>query len=262
MRQRAFLVRAPTLDDIPVETPLATPTIPAVLMPVRGNAVTRRTDPAGAHSLNEPHQPGRAGTDVDALRHELAAIIAWLDVANPRHLRYAPRRNQTFCNIYAHDYCHLAGVYLPRVWWEAPALLAMQQGATVEPRIGSTIREMRANDLFHWLSNFGLQYGWRQTGSLTKLQVAANQGGVGLIVARRKNDDRSGHIVLVVPETDAPTQRARRNAEGEVTRPLQSQAGVDNFAYGTPARDWWNGEQFAEFVLVDPRLTASSPKVT
>jgi hypothetical protein len=242
-----YLVRAPTLDEIPVEVPLARPTIPAVLMPVRGNAVTRRTDLAGAHSLNEPRQPGRTGTDVDTLRRELAAIIDWLDVANPRHLRYAPRRNQTFCNIYAHDYCHLASVYLPRVWWEAPALLAMQRGEGVEPRIGSTIREMRANDLFHWLANFGLQYGWRQTGSLTKLQVAANQGGVGLIVARRKNDDRSGHIVLVVPETDAPTQRARRNADGEVTRPLQSQAGVENFAYGTPARDWWNGDQFAEF---------------
>jgi hypothetical protein len=38
------------------------------------------------------------------------------------HKRYKPIPNATFCNIYAHDYCHLAGVYLPRVWWSAAAI--------------------------------------------------------------------------------------------------------------------------------------------
>ena len=61
---------------------------------------------------------------------------------------------------------------------------------------------MRANDLFRWLRDFGLRFGWRQTGTLTKLQQAANQGAIGLIVARRKEEGEPGHIVVVVPETD------------------------------------------------------------
>lgn len=244
-----YLVRDETLRDISVQGPLASPFVPAVLMPVRGNSVTRRTDPADAHSLNEPNQPGRAGTEVETLRRELATIIRWLAVDNPRHLRYASRPGLTFCNIYAHDYCYLAGVYLPRVWWDPPALLAMQRGERVEPLIGATIHEVRANELFRWLRDFGLQYGWRQTGTLTKLQIAADQGGVGLIIARRKNNDRSGHVVLVVPETDDGIGRAKRNEDGDVIAPLQSQAGAHNFQYAAPSQVWWNGEQFAEFAF-------------
>ena len=67
---------------------------------------------------------------------------------------------------------------------------------------------------------------------------------IGLIVARRKEDGRSGHIVAVVPET--AEFRASRDANGEVTKPLQSQAGVTNFRYGTGRADWWKGAQFAE----------------
>jgi hypothetical protein len=103
---------------------------------------------------------------------------------------------------------------------------------------------MRANDLFRWLRDFGERFGWRQTGTLSKLQQAADQGAIGLIVARRKQDGKSGHIVAVVPETE--TERAKRNATGEVTHPLQSQAGAVNFRYGTSSLNWWQNAQFAE----------------
>ena len=63
-------------------------------------------------------------------------------------------------------------------------------------------------------------FGWRQTGTLTKLQQNANQGGLGLIIARRKEDGRSGHMVMVVPES--PEQGARRNQAGDVVAPVQS----------------------------------------
>lgn len=49
---------------------------------------------------------------------------------------------------------------------------------------------------------------------------------------------------MVVPETQ--DQQARRDAAGEVTKPLQSQAGTSNFHYGTGKPDWWRGEEFAE----------------
>jgi hypothetical protein len=231
-------------DGAPVATTEAVAALPKAVMPRRRGLVTRRADPAGAHSLNEDGQPGRHGTDVDTLRLELAAIIDWLGVDKDAHRRYRPRDGLTFCNIYCHDYCHLAGVYLPRVWWSTPALLALQRGEDVASLIGDTLREMRANDLFRWLRDFGPMFGWRRTGTLTKLQLAANQGAVALIVARRRDDGRSGHIVMVVPERDDHV--AKRDAAGEVTSPLHSQAGVVNFRYGTAQPGWWNRETFAE----------------
>lgn len=232
----------PVVDPATQEPPSG---IVAVTMPRKAGTVTRRTEPAGAHSLNETGQPaGRRGSTAAQLRAELDAIIEWLAVDAPAHRRYQPRAGLTFCNIYGHDYCHLAGVYLPRVWWTASAVVAQSAGVKVEPLIGNTLFEVRANDLFRWLRDFGPAFGWRQTGTLTKLQQAANEGGIGLIVARRKEDGRSGHIVAVVPET--ATDSARRNAAGEVVAPLQSQAGTRNFRRGTGKAGWWNGEEFAE----------------
>lgn len=221
--------------------------ITAVHAPARPGVVARRRDPATALSLSEPGRPGRKGSTADALRQELAAVVAWLDVESPAHLRYKPRDGLTFCNIYAHDFCHLAGVYLPRVWWTAGALVELARGQEVTPRLGASIEEMRANGLFAWLRDFGPGFGWRATGTLTKLQTEVNQGAVGVIVARRKESRLSGHIAIVVPET--AQHAARRNTAGEVVAPLQSQAGITNFRYGTGRTDWWRAEQFAEFAF-------------
>ena len=133
------------------------------------------------------------------------------------------------------------------MWWTPEALLQWAAGQAVAPQYGLSIEEMRANDLFRWLRGFGRSFGWRQTGTLTKLQTEVNQGAVGLIVARRKEDGRSGHIVAVVPETE--DWRARRDGDGEVVAPLQSQAGSTNFRRGTGKTRWWTGEEFAEFAF-------------
>lgn len=242
-----FLVRDNGIDDIPVIEPARTPPrtgVVAVLMPRRPGTVTRRRDAAGAHSLNEDGQPERSGANAPELREDLGRIIDWLAVDKATHKRYQPHSGLTFCNIYAHDYCHLAGVYLPRVWWNARAIERLRAGQTVEALIGNTIFEMRANDLFRWLRDFGPEFGWRQIASPTRLQEEANQGAVALIVARRKIEGKSGHILPVVPETE--TERAHRTASGEVDRPLQSQAGASNFRYGTSTANWWKDERFAE----------------
>jgi hypothetical protein len=242
-----FLKPAPGVTDIPVVTPEVTPPasgIVAVFMPHAPGSVTKRTAIAGAHSLNEPDMPDRTGTTPAELCTELAAIIDYLAVDKASFKRYQPRDGLTFCNIYAHDYCHLAGVYLPRVWWSQAAIVRLSHGETVEPLIGQTIDEQRANDLFRWFRDFGPLFGWRQTGTMTKLQQHANQGGVGIIVARRTEEGRSGHITAVVPETE--DERAKRDSTGEVTQPLQSQAGARNFRYGGLAGEWWRGAQFAE----------------
>jgi hypothetical protein len=242
-----FLKEAPPGADIPIAEPAPTPPatgIGAVIMPRKDGSITKRTEIAGAHSLNEPNMPTRKGSTATELCAELAAIIDYLAVDKATHKRYRPRSGLTFCNIYTHDYCHLAGVYLPRVWWTPGAIERLAQGAKVGPLIGDTIAEMRANDLFRWLRDFGLRFGWRQTGTLTKLQQEVDQGAIGLIVARRKEDGKSGHIVAVVPETT--DERAKRNGAGEVTHSLQSQAGAVNFQYGTGKLNWWKGDQFAE----------------
>jgi hypothetical protein len=122
----------------------------------------------------------------------------------------------------------------------------------VEPFYEKTIDEQRANDLFRWLSDFGPRFGWRQTGTLTKLQEAANLGGIGIIVARRKIDGRSGHIVAVVPETN--DQKAKRDSDGSVTAPLQSQAGVTNFRYRAGAYPMVDGRPFCRQRVLDPRV--------
>lgn len=218
---------------------------PAVYLPVKAGTIVRRTAPATAGSLNEGGQPRRQGSKPEDLVASIADIIAWLAVDKPAHKRYQPRDGLTFCNIYAHDFCYLAEVYLPRVWWSSRALVRMAAGESAEPRYAATIDELRANDLFRWLRDFGPGFGWRQTGTLTKLQLAANSGGIGLIVARRKEEGKSGHIVVVVPETEA--DRANWGADGAVIAPLQSQAGATNFRRSTGRKDWWLDDKFAEF---------------
>ncbi len=234
------------VDEVPVLALQPEPEkgdIPAVTMPRKGDSITKRSEPAGALSLNEPKQPGRKGETAAERCGELAAIIDWLAVDKSSHRRYQPTSQATYCNIYAHDYCALAGVYLPRVWWLPGAIARLAKGEKVEPIYEKTIDEQRANDLFRWFGDFGPNSGWRATGTLTKLQEAANLGGLGIIVARRRDDGRSGHIVAVVPETD--DHRARRSGTGEVIAPLQSQAGSKNFRYGTGKLDWWKDDRFA-----------------
>ena len=196
-----------------------------------------------ARSLNEPGQPRREGGTADELRAALGQIIDWLAVDNPDHKRYQPAARATYCNIYAHDYCHLAGIYLPRVWWTQKSIQLISQGNTVAPHYGNSIEEMQVDNIVGWLKDFGADFGWRRTGTLSKLQQEVNQGAVGLIVAKSNNSSH-GHVAVVVPES--PLNKARRNRSGEVIAPLQSQAGSVNFRYGTGRPNWWVSEKFSE----------------
>ena len=242
-----FLIPVRGIADIPVVVPateLPDSSVVAVFAPRRPGVVTTRRGPATALSLNEADQPTRKGLTPEALRGEIDGIIDYLNVEKPAHARYQPGGGRTFCNIYAHDFCTLAGVYLPRVWWTGDAIERLARGQSVEPKLGATIDEQRANDLFRWLRAFGPRFGWRQTGTLTKLQTEANVGAIGLIVARRTEDGRPGHITIVIPETG--DDKARRDSAGEVIAPLQSQAGATNFRRRTGPPNWWKKETFAD----------------
>ena len=240
-----FLAPAPQATDIPVVQPQSAPPttgIVAVFMPPNG--ITKRTQIADAHSLNEPNMPDREGTTPADLCAELAAIIAYLAVDKASFKRYQPHDGLTFCNIYAHDYCHLAGVYLPRVWWTPGAIERLAQGQTVSrssarpstssaPTICSAgcAISARASDGGRPARSTTCSKGRTRARSASSWRVA-------------KRTARSGHIVAVVPETQ--DQHAKRDATGAVIAPLQSQAGARNFPYGTNTLNWWKGAEFAE----------------
>ena len=236
---RASLLRAAPAAPAPV--PVPAPFVPPAVHLAAPGAVRRREAADWQFPLREPGQPKPAAAPTAAA---LGRVVAWLDVA--RSARYRPRPAATYCNIYAADYCYLAGAYLPRVWWTRPALTALALGQAPAPRYGTTVRELTANALFDWLLDYGAAFGWQRLAEPAELQAAANAGRAALVVAQRHDLNQPGHIVAVVPETAA--HPARRRA-GAVVGPVQSQAGARNLAYFTAATPWWLAAKFRRFAL-------------
>lgn len=225
----------------------ALPVLSAAHMAQDRPDIRRDRDGGRAYPLGEPGRPARSGRSAESLAQSVTAIVDYLDVASPAHLRYQPRGGATYCNIYATDFAYLCGVYLPRVWWTDRALLRLREGEKPAVEYGRTVRELNANALHDWLEDFGPAFGWRREVELTALQAAANVGEVCLIVARRVDLNRPGHITAVVPETgDA---KAVRNAQDEVVRPLESQAGTRNVLRAPAANAWWQGSRFQAFAF-------------
>ncbi len=206
-----------------------------------GNRKITRSGEGRAYPLNEEGQPVRKGSDpAQTKAQQLTSIVNWLKVEQSKRYR-SPGAGTTYCNIYAYDYCYLAGVYLPRVWWNTDSIIKLRAGKPVEPNYSTTLTELRANVLLDWLKEYGPQFGWSRTVDLTEAQNAANDGQVVIICAQRTNLAKPGHICPVVPETSS--QKAVRNGQ-QVTRPLQSQAGGTNFKY--KAWVWWADGRYRE----------------
>lgn len=224
------------------EEPAAVQGLPAVHMKEGRPEIARASKHGLAYPLGEPGRPGRGGATEQERAAQLTDLVEWLDVEDSE--RYQPESSprRTFCNIYAYDYCYLAGVYLPRVWWTPKAVERLGRGEAVVPKYGETIEEQSANSLFRWLVEYAPVFGWVSVFDRDELQAAANRGEVVLICAQNKHLDHSGHICPVVPETEL--QQAVREG-GVVTGPLQGQAGGTNFSYGTKV--WWTGSQFRQF---------------
>jgi hypothetical protein len=204
--------------------------------------VTRSRDGGRAHPLGEADRPRRNGLTPEERSLTLIDIVRYLDVENPRHLRYRPQGRTTFCNIYAYDYACLAGVYLPRIWWTPAALALVMAGQTIPVRYDDTVRELNANMLHDWFVDWGPGLGWQREIHLDVLQAAANRGEVCIIVARRRDLNRSGHITAVVPENDG--FKAVRSQAGTVLRPLESQAGAKNHNFVAKSKSWWLDPRF------------------
>jgi hypothetical protein len=203
--------------------------------------VTRQNQSLLAFPIGEADRPSRDGGDPTAHREQLLDIVEYLKVdASPR---YAPRNGDTFCNIYAYDYCYLANAYLPRVWWSGSAIERLARGEMVAVQPGVTVFELNANSLFNWLKDFGPRFGWIRVLSLDELQNAANEGRVAILSAQRVALNTPGHILAVVPENGS--NQATRKA-GSVSVALQSQAGASNFRFSSATGRWWTAAKFRE----------------
>lgn len=214
----------------------------AVHLPTTGVTVTRQNF-RRAQPLTETPPVKRKQNDPEAQRvSALRQLIDWFGVES--RARYLPGGGSTFCNIYAYDYCYMAGAYLPRVWWNHHALVKLEAGQNVPIQAGPTVNEMTANALFQWFNEWGDEFGWRRTIDLTELQDAANRGLVCITVAQAKQGFHHGHghIVATVPENS--TFKALRQ-NGKVLKPVQSQAGAHNRDY--VVQRWWDDGSYAGF---------------
>ena len=216
--------------------------IPSVHLEENRSDITRFRDGGRIYPLGEANRPGRSNGKPENRIKSILKIIRYLDSENKHHKRYNPTQKINYCNIYAYDFCYLAGVYLPRVWWNEKALQQISNDEAVTIQYEKTVREINTNMLFDWFEEYGSLFGWKRAFDLDVLQAAANKGEVCVIVAKRKNLNYSGNITVVAPEHDGFA--ANRNSAGEVQRPLESQAGRKNHLFFVNIRRWWLGSHF------------------
>lgn len=223
--------------DVP--HPPSSNAITEVHLPVH-DRIVRSNSSGRAFPLNEDNMPRSGNGQDDRQPEALGTIIDWLAVDTSQ--RYKRTSQATFCNIYAYDYCYLAGAYLPRVWWNRKAIAGLASGDTVAVKYGSTVSELNANSLYNWFDEFGADFGWERSFDIADVQARANAGSVCMISAQQEDLNRSGHICAVVPETARHAATRKRDT---VILPLQSQAGANNFRYG--GRVWWTASNFRGF---------------
>lgn len=198
-----------------------------------------RNDGSKAYPLNEADLPKNNGTP-----EGLINIVEYLNVE--RSLRYKRKEIDgkvvsTYCNIYAYDYCYLAGVYMPRVWWYPRALRDLNNGTDVPVKYGETVAELNANALYDWFNEHSNAFGWVKQNDLKEAQDLANKGWIVIIVAKQKIVTRSGHITAIIPET----QGYKSRSINKVFLPLQSQAGVLNKKYFND--NWFTNPRYVGF---------------
>ena len=198
------------------------------------------------HPLSDSGIPYRDLTNPETKRESIRQLIDTLDVKH--NMRYQRTPEDTYCNVYAYDFCYFSKVYLPTVWWTDESLEKVLNGEEVVPVFDETVERIYSSAIHDWFLKWGASFGWKRMTDLDEIQQKVNQeGGIGMICAKRKIRGLSGHIAPIVPETN--TKKAYRE-NGVVIYPLQSQAGKLNYNYFSKARkDWWNHERYSSHVF-------------
>jgi hypothetical protein len=196
--------------------------------------------------MADPSIPFRNLTDSASKKESIAQLINKLDVET--NIRYQRTVEDTYCNVYSYDFCYFSKVYLPTVWWTPESLEKLLQGQDLEAVFEQTADRIYSSAIHDWFLEWGTNFGWERMFTAEEIQNKVNEnGGIGIICAKRKEKGLSGHIVPVVPETDS-NKAYREN--GVVVYPLQSQAGKLNYNYFSEVRkDWWNDELYSSYVF-------------
>jgi hypothetical protein len=196
--------------------------------------------------ISDSSIPFRDLTTPETKRQSIHQLIDKLDVE--KSIRYQRTPEDTYCNVYAYDFCHFSKVYLPTVWWTDESLERIKHGQEVTAVFEETVDRIYSSAIHDWFSEWGTNFGWERMSTVDEIQNKVNvNGGVGIICAKRKIKGLSGHIVPVVPETNL--HKAYRE-DGKVVYPLQSQAGILNYNYFSEVRkDWWNDELYSSHVF-------------
>ena len=195
--------------------------------------------------ISDSSIPYRDLTNSETKIKSIHQLIDKLDVK--KNLRYQQTIEDTYCNVYSYDYCYFSKVYLPTVWWTADSLKKILDGQEVIPIFNETVVPIYSSAIYDWFLNWGEHFGWKKITSLDEMQNKVNEGGIGIICAKRKTAGLSGHIVPIVPEKI--TKKAYRE-NGVVLYPLQSQAGKLNYNYFAKSRkDWWNHDRYSSHVF-------------
>ena len=235
----SYLKKINVKESTPEPDIISSKKIPAVHLKENDPSV-KRSNTRWAFPLGEPDMPRRKTGNIEEKIKSIHEVIQFLNVE--KSARYQPKTSSTYCNIYAYDYSYLTGAYIPRVWWRSKAIENLRKGEKVQALYGTTLQEMNANALFNWFVDYGKEFKWKRVFDLETLQLEANKGKVCIICAIRVNQNESGHIVAVVPETNA--HKALR-VDSKVSIPLQSQAGRNNKKYFT--QNWWSNSRYREF---------------
>lgn len=233
---RAVLVaRAAREGESVTETKEVKAKVPEAHLPASGKTL-RANDWGQAFRLTE------APPNFDGSVKSVLDIVSWLGVE--KNGRWRPKSGATYCNVYAHDLCGAIGAYVPRVWWTKAALKKLECGEDVRPTYAVTVCELSANDLYRWFVDWGPSFGWRRVKTLDEAQALANAGHAAVICARNRVESASGHISVIVGESDRLA--AKRDFSGAVVLPVQSQAGGKCYELSHISA-WWTSSTFAEF---------------
>lgn len=193
-----------------------------LIMPADRHIISPRRG-GRAWRINDPAAPAGNGTP-----GRLWEIADYLNVESSK--RYEPRKGKTYCNVYASDFCNLAGAYLPRVWWMKTDGCYKK----VNPVYGKTVREMSANSLWKWLEDYGDIFGWDfiwGRGYDKRFSVAQQYVNEGkIVIISGFNMKGPGHICVVLPES--------REIKARADHPVISEAGGINYK-ATNLSYWW-----------------------
>jgi hypothetical protein len=120
-------------------------------------------------------------TDSNQYRFASVRVIKQKPSVNSR--RYTPSKPE----IFTHDWCHLRGAYVPRVWWTNSVQDA--------PVLNGNCKEVDSYDLHRWMHEFGAVFDWKQV-TITEGQNLANDGELVIMTSPHGSS-------VVLPETDS-----------------------------------------------------------